>query len=412
MPRSRDAGAIPENCGSPARHPGLDWIRGLGAVAVVLLHAGVPYLTTPLASLAWPVRSSEPDAVVNAVFWAIEACVMPLFLMLSGYVSWGSLRHRKERQFVWQRVERILFPMLAAACVLLPLELYLWMLGWLIEGDLSWRDFCQVRLRPLGRDVWGLCHLWYLQYVFLYSLILAGGVWCSKRRRTRADSTPAIPLDSFAVNRRLAVPAIVIAIAGVLWWEPNVVLGFQHSFLPVPSKFAYCGLFFTWGVLESTRTTIDARRRGRQSVQWLAVAALLFPLYLSLIAGHFSSWPPGSQTLLLAAMCLSLTRGLWLSCERLQSAPPRWGRDLAAASFWIYLIHHPLVALCHIALHGSSLPTLAQFVLSAGTTLFLAVASYEVAVRRTVIGRFLQGRSEQAAPPAAPLNATAAQQAA
>ena len=68
MPRSREAGAIPNDGGSTARHAGLDWIRGLGAVAVVVLHAGIPYLTAPMPGLAWPIRHPAPDARMQKSF--------------------------------------------------------------------------------------------------------------------------------------------------------------------------------------------------------------------------------------------------------------------------------------------------------------------------------------------------------
>lgn len=399
MPRSTDAEAIRRGCSSAARHLGLDWIRGLGAVAVVLLHAGIPYLTTPMSGLAWPVRHPAPDPAINALFWGIEACVMPLFLMLSGYVTWRSLSHRGTREFLLQRVERIGYPLLAAACVLLPLELYLWMLGWVGDGLLSWKDFREVRLGPLRQDVWGLSHLWYLQYVLFYSVLLALGTGLADRWRLRSGADSTIRLQPTAGLRRLAVPGIVVAIAAVLWWEPAVVLGFQHSFLPVPAKFAYCGLFFAWGVLEASRPAGQPRAVLRHPALWLGAAALLFPAYLALVASGVRSQSSPVAAGLLTATCVSLTFGWWSACERLQASPPAWGRYLAGASFWIYLVHHPLVPLCQISFRGTGWTAQGQFAMTVGVTLYLALASYEVAVRRTAIGRFLNGRSDSAVAP-------------
>jgi len=392
MPRSREAGAIPNDGGSTARHAGLDWIRGLGAVAVVVLHAGIPYLTAPMPGLAWPIRHPAPDAAINAVFWAIEACVMPLFLMLSGYVSWRSLSHRGERKFLRQRVDRILYPLLAAACILLPVELYLWMLGWVGEGQLSWKDLRDIRLGSLKQNLWGLSHLWYLQYIFLYSLLLAAGVWGLRRRPAQAASGRRSAQWPTPNLRRLAIPSIVAGIAAVLCWDPGVVLGFQHSFVPVPAKFAYSGLFFAWGVLEAVRPDEQPRGRRRNPLVWLGAAALLFPTYLLLADGQMGGQPPWVATPLLTAMCVTLTFGLWSICERLKGAPPAWARYLAGASFWVYLVHHPLVPLCQLGFRETGWPAQIQFALAIVVTLYLALASYEVAVRRTVIGSFLGGR--------------------
>ncbi len=395
MPRSREAGAIQNDRGSTAHHAGLDWIRGLGAIAVVVLHAGIPYLTAPMPGLAWPIRHPVPDAAINAAFWAIEACVMPLFLMLSGYVSWRSLAHRGERRFLRQRIDRILYPLLAASCVLLPLELYLWMLGWVGEGQLSWKDLKDIRLGTLQHNLWGLSHLWYLQYVFIYSMLLAAGVWSVRRFQIPSDSARSVPLQPCARVRRMAIPSIVAGIAAVLWWDPDVVLGFQHAFLPVPAKFAYCGLFFAWGGLEAVRPEKAPPGPHRHPLAWLGAAALLFPTYLMQVVGGTGTLPSWATAPLLAAMCVSLTFGLWLTCERLEGVPPAWVRYLAGASFWLYLVHHPLVPLCQISFRGTGWPAQVQFVLAIAATLYLALASYEVAVRKTAIGRFLGGRDNR-----------------
>lgn len=395
MPRSREAGAIQNDGGSTVRHAGLDWIRGLGAVAVVVLHAGIPYLTTPMPGLAWPIHHPVPDAVVNAVFWAIEACVMPLFLMLSGYVSWRSLAHRGERKFLRQRVERILYPLLVATCILLPIELYVWMLGWVGDGQLSWKNLRDIRLGTLQQNLWGLSHLWYLQYVFLYSMLLAAGAWSVRRWKRLSAAAHSIRLQLHAGVHRLAMPSIVAGIAAVLCWDSEVVLGFQHAFLPVPAKFAYCGLFFTWGALESARSESSPRRLQRRPLVWLGAAALLFPAYLVLADGGMSSLPSWATGPLLTAMCISLTFGLWLTCERLDGVPPAWARYLAGALFWVYLVHHPLVPLCQISFRGTGWSAQVQFVLAIAVTLYLALASYEVAVRKTAIGRFLGGREQR-----------------
>lgn len=395
MSCSREAGAIQDDRGSTARHAGLDWIRGLGAVAVVVLHAGIPYLTAPMPGLAWPIRHPVPDAAINAVFWTIEACVMPLFLMLSGYVSWRSLVHRGERKFLQQRVDRILYPLLAAACILLPLELYLWMLGWVGEGQLSWKDLRDIRLGTLQQNLWGLSHLWYLQYVFLYSMLLAAGVWSVRRIQIPSNSARSVPLQPCAGLRRPAILSIVAGITAVLWWDPEVVLGFQHAFLPVPAKFAYCGLFFAWGVLEAVRPAKTPRGPHRHPLLWLGAAALLFPTYLMQAVGGVGALPSGATAPLLAAMCVSLTFGLWLTCERLEGVPPAWVRYLAGASFSVYLVHHPLVPLCQIGFRGTGWSAQVQFALAIAVTLYLALASYEVAVRKTAIGRFLGGRDQR-----------------
>ena len=390
MFRGREADSASCELPGQARHAGLDWIRALGAVAVIVLHAGIAYLTVPMPGLVWPAQHPVPSPAVNAVFWGIEACVMPLFLMLSGYVSWRSLRHRGRQEFVRQRVQRILFPLLAFGAIILPIELYLWMLGWVGNGELSWRDFRDLRLGARKEHLWGLSHLWYLEYVFLYSLLLAAAVRIQEWQRNRSEARATVPLSL------PGGPWTLVAVLGALWlvlaWQPAVILGFQHGFLPFPSKFLYCGLFFAWGVAEANRPFGRNSAVWRQPALWLGSALVLFPAYLQLVGGQLSDQPLWLRTTLLLGLCSSLTFGCWSLCERLQAAPPPAVRYLAAASFWIYLVHHPLVPLFQIRLSTTGWSAPLQFAVSALGTLVLSLASYEVFVRTTVIGRFLSGR--------------------
>jgi hypothetical protein len=64
---------------------------------------------------------------------------------------------------------------------------------------------------------------------------------------------------------------------------------------------------------------------------------------------------------------------------------------LSAGSFWVYMIHHPILGLIHTDLKWL-LPTTSPIVkvaLSFVVTSALSLAIYEVAVRKTALGRML-----------------------
>jgi hypothetical protein len=56
-------------------------------------------------------------------------------------------------------------------------------------------------------------------------------------------------------------------------------------------------------------------------------------------------------------------------------------------------VHHPVVAICQIALRPTGWPALIQFALTAGATLAVCWVSYQWLVRPTVIGVLLNGGS-------------------
>ncbi len=73
-------------------------------------------------------------------------------------------------------------------------------------------------------------------------------------------------------------------------------------------------------------------------------------------------------------------------------------RYLAASSFWVYLVHLPIVGLMQADLFGVAIAPGTKFALTLGVTVALGLSSFEVLVRRTALGRFLDGRTVAKAP--------------
>ena len=77
--------------------------------------------------------------------------------------------------------------------------------------------------------------------------------------------------------------------------------------------------------------------------------------------------------------------------------PAPVARYLAGASFWVYLVHLPIVGLIQADLLGTPIPPEAKFALVLTLTLALGLASYHVLVRPTALGRLLGGRGRPGA---------------
>ena len=86
---------------------GFDVVRALAAFGVVLLHSCVPYLQHPMPGLAWPVRD-RANVIVDFGFWWIELFIMPLFLVIAGFLAWRTLQRRGTAALVKSRAKRLL----------------------------------------------------------------------------------------------------------------------------------------------------------------------------------------------------------------------------------------------------------------------------------------------------------------
>ncbi|MAT15391.1 MAG: hypothetical protein CMJ46_08990 [Planctomyces sp.] len=388
---------VPLRSSSSEHLPAFDHIRVAGVLLVLLLHALTPYVTHKMPLLVWPVLEFPGDEILDAIFWWIECFVMPLFLLLSGYVTGRLLLRHSRIEFFRHRKRRLLYPLLLGMVFVLPFDLYSWGLGFVVHGDASWDNLRALKFGdPIDDNLWGLSHLWYLQYVFLYCMLLTAGLWLLERYPR---------LDAFLrriepKNHWLKISFLAVAGVLLLHWEPAVVVGFQHRFWPVPSKFLYSGLFFLGGFW---------LQRAEGSLDWLnkwgpacAVGAGgVFFCALPLIHQEIRAVISTDERWL---MCSSIVITAWFSCLGLMGCCLRWfDRDVtwiryfAAASFWMYLVHHPIIGAIHTGLAFVSLHPMLKGVLAWLLIVGVTVGSYELFVRQTALGAWLNGKPKRRA---------------
>jgi glucan biosynthesis protein C len=392
--------ASAEKCCPVARLLGWDTLRGLAAFLVVMLHAGVPYMVSPFPHLVWPARDADPSMTVDAVVWCAECFIMPLFFVMGGFFSQGLLSSRGERKFLVGRTKRLLLTQLAAGIVILPACLLIWTLGWMGDGILSPSQVLQLGFpADIWNDLWGNSHLWFLQHLYIYCLGLCGISWLRKKLRSANCSEPIRhPRFVCCIDGILGsvwkplLPAIPCA--AILYYDPRIVLGFYQTFHPVLSKLAYYWIYFFVGAcIYRHRTKLHLHARYGWS--YLILSGLIFSVTLPLIREHLGPHATGENRLLLAGL-LSLfawvtTFGLLAVFLNLQ-LNTRVTRYFAEASFWVYLIHLPLVVLAQIAIVQLPVVTVGKYGIVFVVTMFLSLASYQVFVRNRWLGEFLNGQ--------------------
>jgi glucan biosynthesis protein C len=150
----------------------LDWLRVLAILGVFLFHAVHPFDATD-----WHIKNAEQSLVVTLVFVVfLYPWGMPLFFLLSGAGSRFALRRRTGRQYASERVKRLLIPFIIGSILLSPIQLFF---EWshrtqtgVFEGTLL--EFLASREVGFNPQVFGWAgyHLWFLGFLFAYSLIV------------------------------------------------------------------------------------------------------------------------------------------------------------------------------------------------------------------------------------------------
>jgi peptidoglycan/LPS O-acetylase OafA/YrhL len=352
---------------SMTRFHDLDALRGFAMLLGILLHAGA--FLVPLEF--WPVHEAwawetAPEANVYAwILSVIHGFRMPLFFLLSGFFTAMLWRSRGLQRLWRHRLERIGLPLLAGMFTVVPA------IRWLAAGA----DFTPLDwpLAWLG----GLEHLWFLWYLLLLAaaFIVAVRLGLTFRHQAWWLLVPLTVAPQYVMHE--------------LAFGPDT----ESGVIPAGRVFAYYAIFFAFGVFFRQRD-IAVRR-------WWAVA-LVPSLLLLLPAGVALLYDEGFQYAgapwVWGVAAVVQVAFAWLMCFgsmglfRWIFARERfWVRYLSDASYWLYLVHLPLVIGAQRLVVDWPVSVHLKFVLINVTVVGFLLLVYQTGVRYTVIGTTLNG---------------------
>lgn len=383
------------------RYHALDGVRAFAMLLGVFLHASVPYIRV---GFPWAVVDSSRSVSLTLVIYVIHAFRMPAFFLIAGFFARLVFQRAGLGTFLRHRTQRILLPLVVGWIVLHPLMRALWVWsGVRAMPDASSRDLItalstvfapEFLLRGLG-----LIHLWFLYYLLLlYAAFLAARavfVRCDSRRRIRRD------LDGYFVRLAASVAAPFLLAVPTTWvlmmmkgWGVDFV---TRSLVPNPAHILFYGLFFAFGWMLHRNPSAIGALRDRWPVYLGVAAVLLVPLGWQLYLIHTLHYAAGpwfrlTYFLLYGTLAWSLVLALLGAFQRFFDQPSAWWRYLADASYWIYLVHLPVVVCFSVLLREAPWPWFVKLPLVLLASVPILVGSYHLIVRGTWIGVVLNGR--------------------
>ncbi len=153
-----------------ARRYDVDWLRVLGMMVVFLFHNARFFDTE-----GWHVKSPRTAPVVMIIVTFAVQWMMPLFFVLSGIGAYHALAHQGWRQYLVSRIKRLVVPLVFGIFVFIaPWQVYLERVshGQYSGSFWSWYPHYFEGWFGLGGNfAWMGVHLWYLEFLFLFSII-------------------------------------------------------------------------------------------------------------------------------------------------------------------------------------------------------------------------------------------------
>jgi len=396
----------------------LDAVRGFALIAGIVFHASVSFLPGPKGVPLWIVTDSQPSVVLGVTFHVLHIFRMTIFFLIAGFFAHLSFHRRGARGFIADRAKRIAVPLLVGWPILFAA----------IVAVTIWAAISAAHGRPLpppprypGFPTFPLTHLWFLYLLLgLYAVTLAIRTIMARldragRLRAGVDRLVRLVATHPAGLVVLAAPTALAFLATPTWLPWFGVPTPDSSLVPnLAASVAYFSAFgFGWLLHRQTDVLAAWRRLWPANL----VLALGFTIAeLALLGPTPALHPPvGAMRLALAALyplaawswTLALI-GVALRCMS-DFSPAR--RYIADASYWLYLIHLPIVAALQVAVAPLAWPAMLKFAVILAIAFPLMLASYQLLVRHTLIGAILNGSREsrsrvsRAAPVGAPQGA-------
>jgi surface polysaccharide O-acyltransferase-like enzyme len=150
-----------------SRRPEIELLRVAAMISVFAAHAAQPFNPWDI----WHVQSPDRTKWLGELVLFLAPWVMPLFVLLAGASAWHSLSKRSAREYLNERVARLIVPLVAGILLLIPPQVYLdRRQHGLVNGSfLAFYPHFFNGLYPSGNFT--LAHLWFLAVLALLALI-------------------------------------------------------------------------------------------------------------------------------------------------------------------------------------------------------------------------------------------------
>ncbi len=378
--------------GDSARIHYLDNLRALAMLLGVYLHGALAY-AEPSRSV-WIATNPQGNVAIDASIWWIHLFRMGLFFLLSGYFSKLVIQRKGLKPFLWNRGIRIALPLVLFWPLLMVAMtiVFVFAFSYVKEPQGLMQLIVAASQDPeaaKSSTPYTTMHLWFLYYLLMFSLVAAVA-----SRWTRLN------FDWLFRRKWLLALSPLALVPGVM--EGGLPIAAPESFIPAWWPFAYYGLFYWAGwQLLGREFLLDRLQPWCWPV--VLVGILLFvPHYcllpvldITLIQQATESRLPTPsllESVLASYLSALLTLSALLVGQRCLARSNALLKFCADSSYWVYLIHLPIILFLQTLLIPIALPVLGKLVVVTLVTWLLCMATYVVFVRYTPVGWMLNGK--------------------
>lgn len=381
----------------PERLHALDAVRGGALLLGVAFHGAMSFLPGPQV---WVVMDSERSTTLSVLFFTLHMFRMATFFLIAGFFARMSLQRLGTGRFILDRLKRIALPLVVFWPILFGaiLVVVIWAA---VKAGGGAAPAAPPPAWPTLPD-FPLTHLWFLDVLLLFyaaALALRGLVMLVDRGGWLSG------LGDRAIRLLMGLwsPVVFAApLAVAFWLQPQWPLWFgiptpDSSLIPnVPAVVGY-GTVFALGWMLHRQVGLlklwEKRWPFNLALAVICTAACLAMTSLTPSLELVGKDAAGTAYAVVYALgVFAWAFGLIGLALRFLSGHSPVRRYIADASYWIYLVHVPIVMALQTVVSDLAWPWPLKYAAVLGAAFAVMLASYELLVRHSFVGGMLNGR--------------------
>lgn len=151
----------------------IDWVRDIVVLSIIFFHSLIIFMTRESAVMY--IRSGVDIPFCIYTEAVMSRFCMPILFILAGFSARLSLEKRSTKEFLMQRVRKLFLPFLIMSFTVNPITSYIY--GISIGRNISFAAHYKYFVTSISENFesrttgYGPMHLWFILYLFLFSLI-------------------------------------------------------------------------------------------------------------------------------------------------------------------------------------------------------------------------------------------------
>lgn len=340
----------------------LDNIRWATVLLVLIYH--VCYLFNDVGVLGG-VGSNKSVPAFNALSYFIYPWFMALLFVIAGISARYSMEKRSYKQFIKDRVTKLLIPST------LGLFVYHWITGYVnikVGGGL---DYIPASIRYPIFAISGVGPMWFIQMLFLFSLFIT-----FIHKMDKNDK-----IWNFCGKANFVM---VLLLAFPIWGAAQILN------MPVLTMYRF-GIYFMAFLLgyfvfshDNVQDSVEMK-----SIPLLISAVILGVLYVIYYFGEDYTSPQCLQSFFTNIYLWIMTLTI-LGCGKAWfHSNTRFFRYMTKSSFGLYVIHYPVViTICYLLYYYCNMPAVMNYLVALVMEIILTIILFEL-FKRTPVIRYL-----------------------